>query len=118
MPYKPQNRQSAWAYRAAHAARPRRRGDRVGPLCSRSVLHLLTSAHIHRSIAGQSTTALPGISDVDLLCDLKGVVDLDAQVAHRTLNFLVPEQKLHCAQVARASVDQSGFGPPLIPISE
>src|SRR5262245_11010564 len=40
------------------------------------------------------------------------VVDLDAQVAHRTLNFLLPEQKLHCAQVARAPVDQSGFGPP------
>src|SRR5262249_45070010 len=34
----------------------------------------------------------------------------DAQVPHRAFNFQVAEQKLHCTQVARASIDESGFG--------
>lgn len=50
-------------------------------------------------------------SDVDLLGDLDSVVDLDAEVAHRTLNFRMAEQKLHGSEVAGSPIDQHGFRP-------
>jgi len=35
----------------------------------------------------------------------EGVVDLNANIPHRALNLLVPQQNLHCAQVASATLD-------------
>ena len=43
-------------------------------------------------LPGRARQLYPGISDFDLLCDLKGIVDLDAKVPHRALNFLVPKR--------------------------
>ena len=53
-----------------------------------------------------TTSAIEGIvSDVDLLCDLDGIVDFDAEVAHGALNLGMPKQELDGAQVASAAID-------------
>jgi hypothetical protein len=36
----------------------------------------------------------------------ESVVDLDTEMAHRALDLLVPQPKLHCPQVASAAVDE------------
>ena len=46
------------------------------------------------------------LSDVDLLRDLDGIVDFGAEVANGALDLGVPEQELHCTQVAVAAIDQ------------
>ena len=51
-------------------------------------------------------------SDFDLLRDGKGVIDVDAQIPHRTFDLRVPEQTLNRAQIACATVDQGCLGPP------
>jgi hypothetical protein len=38
---------------------------------------------------GQSMTALPGTSDIDLFGYGKGVVDFDTKIAHRALDLLM-----------------------------
>jgi hypothetical protein len=49
-------------------------------------------ALLRRSAAGQSTTALPGyFTDLDFLCDLKGIVNLDAKVADGALDLCVAQ---------------------------
>ena len=48
--------------------------------------------------------AAPG-SDLNLLGDLQGIIDLDAQVPHCRLKFGVAEQELNGSQVLRAFVD-------------
>jgi hypothetical protein len=55
-------------------------------------------------------SALPFASDVDLFGYGKSIIDLNAEVAHRALNLLVPQEKLHCPQVASAAVDEGRFG--------
>jgi hypothetical protein len=40
----------------------------------------------------------------------ESVVNLNAEIAHRALNLLVPQQKLHCPQVASAAVDECRLG--------
>ena len=45
-------------------------------------------------------------SDVDLLGDLDGVIDLDAEVAHGAFDLRMSEQKLHGSEVAGSPVDQ------------
>ena len=63
------------------------------------------------SCKGGGTVPLcPSSSDVDLLGYGESVVDLDAEITHRALNLLVPQQKLHCPQVARAAVDECRLG--------
>jgi hypothetical protein len=52
-----------------------------------------------------------GASDVDLLGDLDGVIDLDAEVSDRALDLRMTEQQLHRSQVARAAVDEHRLGP-------
>jgi hypothetical protein len=49
-------------------------------------------------------------SGVDLLGHGNGVVHLNAKIAHRPLDLLVPQQKLHGPQVAGAAVDEGCFG--------
>ena len=53
----------------------------------------------------------PGSSDVDLLGYGKSVVDLNAEVAHRALDFLMPQQELHCSQITSAAINEGRFGP-------
>jgi len=45
-----------------------------------------------------------------LFCYGEGVIDLNAEIAHRALNLLVPQQKLNCPQVAGPAVDEGRFG--------
>ena len=61
-------------------------------------------------LVGQSTSALPGNSDINLFCYGQGVIDLDAEVSDGALDLGVAEQKLHGPQIASAPVDQGGFG--------
>ena len=58
------------------------RGDK-----ERSVL-----AHSPQLKDGQSVTALPAVSDVNLLRDFKRVIDLDTEVTHCALDLRVAEQ--------------------------
>jgi len=48
-------------------------------------------------------------SSIDLFPDLDRVIDFDAEVLRRTLDLRKPEQKLDCAQIAGAAVDQHGL---------
>src|SRR5258708_2528749 len=41
---------------------------------------------------GRAVPLCPGRSDVDLFRDGEGVIDLNAEVAHRALDLLVPQQ--------------------------
>ena len=45
-------------------------------------------------------------SDLDLFCDFKRIIDLNAEVSHRTLQFRMAEQKLDRAQVLGFPVDE------------
>ena len=44
---------------------------------------------------GRACPLCPGTSDVDFLRNLKGVIDLNAQVSHRALDLRVAEQQLN-----------------------
>ena len=55
-------------------------------------------------------SALPLISDVDLLRNRKGVIHLDAKVANRALDFSMPEEQLDGSQITGAAVDQRRLG--------
>src|SRR5262249_39085281 len=52
------------------------------------------------------------ISDLDFFSDGEGVVDLDTEVPHRTLDFGVAKQELYGAQVARPAIDQGRLRAP------
>jgi hypothetical protein len=58
-----------------------------------------------RSADGQSTTTLPGNSDLDFFSDLNGIINLDAKVANGALDLCVAQQQLDCTQIARSPVD-------------
>ena len=58
------------------------------------------------SQAGQSLSALPLISDVDLFGNRECVIHLDAKKANRALDLAVPKKQLYGAQIARSAVDQ------------
>jgi hypothetical protein len=73
----------------------------------------LTSAFGHESNAQKRGGAIPlrpDSSDINLFCYGQSVVDLNPQVAHRALNFLVFQQKLNCPQVASPAVNEGRFG--------
>ena len=50
-------------------------------------------------LVGQSTSALPGNSDINLFCYGQGVIDLDAEVSDGAFDLGVAEQKLHGPQL-------------------
>ena len=52
------------------------------------------------------------LSNVDLLRDLDGIIDFDAEVAHGALDLGVPEQELHCTKVTGPAVDQYSLRAP------
>jgi hypothetical protein len=54
---------------------------------------------------GQSVTALPQYSDVDLFGDGERVIDLDAEVPDRALYLGVAKEQLHRAKVPPSTVD-------------
>lgn len=53
-----------------------------------------------------------GGSDVDLLRDLYGVIDLDTEVPNRAFDLRVSEQELDRPKIAGSTVDQHGFRSP------
>ena len=61
---------------------------------------------------GRAIPLCPRTSDVDLFGYRESVVDLDAEIAHRALDFLVSQQKLYRPQVASTAVNEGRFGPP------
>src|SRR5262249_16650109 len=61
----------------------------------------------HIRWAGHSDRAHARLaSDVDLLRDFDGVIDLDAEVAHGALDLRVSEQELHRSQISCSPVDR------------
>ena len=60
-----------------------------------------TGRELFRSaLAGQTST-----------CSAKArVVDLNAEIARRALNLLMPKQKFHCPQGASTAVDECRLG--------
>jgi hypothetical protein len=65
----------------------------------------------------QSRRTLPFASNVDLLGDFDGVIDLDAEIADGALDLGVSEQELHRSQISRPPVDQHRLRATLMPIS-
>src|SRR6266852_7730431 len=59
---------------------------------------------------GKASRLCPCSSDVDLFGYGESVVDLNAEIAHRALNLLVPQQQLNGPQVASAAVDECRLG--------
>ena len=51
-------------------------------------------------------SALPPMSDVDLLGNGKSVIHLNAEVSNGAFDLAVPKKQLHRSQIARAAVDQ------------
>src|SRR6266567_9575882 len=62
-------------------------------------------------LVGQSMSALPGNSDINLFRYGQGVIDLDAEVPDGAFDLGVAEQKLRGSQVTGTPVDQGCFGP-------
>jgi hypothetical protein len=50
--------------------------------------------------------------DFNLLCNQKGIVDVNPKIPHGTLDLAVAEQKLDSTEIACPSVDHRRFGPP------
>jgi hypothetical protein len=61
---------------------------------------------------GQSVTALPWCSDVDLLGNDERIIDLDAKISDGALHLGVPKEQLNHAEVAGPPVNQDRFGSP------
>jgi hypothetical protein len=53
---------------------------------------LVRSWHISDPIDGQSMSALPSTSDINLFCNRNRVVNFDAQIANSALDFGMAEQ--------------------------
>jgi hypothetical protein len=58
---------------------------------------------------GQSMSALPSISDINLFRYCQGVIDLDAEISDRAFDLGMPEQQLHNPEIASPSIDQGRF---------
>ena len=63
-----------------------------------------------RSLIGQSASALPSGSDVDLLGDGESIIYLDAEISDGALDLRVPQEQLDGPQVAGTPVDQGCLG--------
>ena len=61
-------------------------------------------------VSGQSMSALPPMSDVDLLGNGKCIIHLDAKVSNRAFDLAVAKKQLYGSQIARAPVDQRRLG--------
>ena len=61
---------------------------------------------------GQSISALPCNSNVDLLRYGEGIVHINAEISHSALYLGVTKQKLYGAQIPGAAVDQRRLRSP------
>ena len=61
---------------------------------------------------GQSISALPCTSNVDLLRYGEGIVHINAEIPHSALYLSVTKQKLDGAQIPGAAVDQRRLRSP------
>ena len=50
------------------------------------------------------------ISALDMLSHLQGVIDVDAEIAHCTIDLAVPQENLHGAEILRLPVEQRRLG--------
>ncbi len=57
-------------------------------------------------------SGLPPGSDVNLLYDREGIVDLDAEVSNGALHLSKPKKQLYCPQIPSSTVDQRRLGSP------
>jgi hypothetical protein len=57
----------------------------------------------------QSVSALPLVSDVDLLGNRESIVHLDTKISNGAFDLSVPKKQLHGSQIARATIDQRRF---------
>ena len=55
-------------------------------------------------------SALPLFSDVDLLRYGERIIDLDSEIADRTLDLRVTKQELNRSKISRFLIDQSCLG--------
>src|ERR1700722_6075724 len=58
---------------------------------------------------GQSMSALPGHSDINLFRYCQGVIDLDAKIPDRAFDLGMPQQELDGPEISCPSIDQGGF---------
>ena len=68
-------------------------------------------ARLGRSRLGRACPLCPSISDIYLLGDRQGVVNLDAEITHCALDLGVTKQQLHRSEVAGPAIDQGSFCP-------
>ena len=61
---------------------------------------------------GQSISALPVTSDVNLFGNVEGVINLDAQVSDSAFNLGVTQQQLDGPKVSSAAIYQRRLGAP------
>ena len=72
--------------------------------CSEGPLRVEGGGHRRRRYHGLYA------SDVDLLRDCQGIVDLDPQIADRAFQLGMPEQKLDRAKISGTPIDQGDLG--------
>ena len=58
---------------------------------------------------GQSMSALPAISDINLFRYCQRIIDLAAQIPDRAFDLRMPEQKLNGPEISRAPINQGRF---------
>lgn len=58
---------------------------------------------------GQSMSALPGTSDINLFRYCQGVIDLNAEISHCAFDLGMPKQELDRPEIACPSIDQRRF---------
>jgi hypothetical protein len=61
---------------------------------------------------GRADPLCPGTSDVDLLSDRQCVVDFDAKIANRALDFAVAQNELNRSQIPGPPIDERRFRSP------
>ena len=57
------------------------------------------------------SAARQAMLDVDLLCYVQSILELNTQLAYRTIDLSVAQQQLHSAQIAGLAIDFRGLCP-------
>jgi hypothetical protein len=58
---------------------------------------------------GQSTSALPPSSDINLLSDGKCIINFNAEVTNRTFDFRVTQEQLDGPEITRSAINEGRF---------
>ena len=80
------------------------------PMSGYRPLVMTECGYFSRSLIGQSMSALPSGSDVDLLGNCESIIDLDAEIPDGALDLGMPQEQLNCPQVTSSPVDQGRLG--------